>query len=64
MLTGLDASIWMMLLVTLLLPITAIVLLKVVFFFFCGIGTGWGGILVVRFAGLMAVVVFLAKVGP
>ncbi|KAF1727977.1 hypothetical protein [Pseudoxanthomonas mexicana] len=64
MLTGLDASIWMMLLVTLLLPITAIVLLKVVFRKRGGIGTGWGGILVVMFAGLMAVVVILDKVGP
>lgn len=62
MLLGLDPSIWKMLLVVLLLPIVAVCLLNLIFRRRGGIGVGWGGVLTVMLAGLMALLVILDKV--
>ena len=62
MLLGLDASIWNLLLVILLLPVLAVALLNVILRKRGGIGAGWGGALVVLLAGLMALLVIFDKV--
>ena len=62
MLLGLDASIWKLLLVVLLLPVITVALLNVVLRKRGGIGAGWGGALVVLLAGLMALLVIFDKV--
>ena len=62
MLLGLDASIWKLLLVVLLIPVITVSLLNVVLRKRGGIGAGWGGALVVALAGVMAVLVIFDKV--
>ena len=62
MLLGLDASIWNLLLVILLFPVLAVALLNVILRKRGGIGAGWGGVLVVLLAGLMALLVIFDKV--
>ena len=62
MLLGLDASVWKLLLVVLLVPIIAVWLLNLIFRKRCGIDAGWGGVLVVILAGLMALLVIFDKV--
>ena len=62
MLLGLDASVWKLLLVVLLVPIIAVWLLNLIFRTRGGIDAGWGGVLVVILAGLMALLVIFDKV--
>lgn len=62
MLLGVDAAIWKMLLVVLIFPVLAVGALNVVFRKRGGIGPGWGGVLAVMLAGLMALLIILDKV--
>ena len=62
MLLGVDAEVWKMLLVVLLCPVLAVGLLNVLLRKHGGIGAGWGGVLVVLLAGVMAVLVIFDQV--
>lgn len=62
MLLGLDINIWTTLLVVLLCPVLAVGLLNVLLRKRGGIGAGWGGVLVVLLAGVMAVLIILGKI--
>lgn len=62
MLLGVDAAIWKMLLVVLLLPVLTVGLLNVLLRKRGGIGPGWAGVMVVLLAGVVAVLIILDKV--
>lgn len=62
MLLGLDASIWKLMLILLVFPVLAVAALNVIFRKRGGIGAGWGGVLFVAAAAIVAVMVILDKV--
>lgn len=62
MLLGLDVALWKMLLLLVLVPVVSVVLLNLVFRRRGGIGVGWGGVIFVLMAAVMAVLVILDKV--
>ena len=62
MVLGVDIAIWKILLIVLLLPVVVVGTLNVLLRKRGGIGPGWGGVLVIFLAGVMALLVILEKI--
>lgn len=59
---GLDASIWTILLLVLVLPILAVGLLNVILRNRGGVSASWGGVLVILLGGIVALLIIFDKV--
>jgi|LNAP01.1.fsa_nt_gb hypothetical protein len=64
MLLGLDVTIWKIMLVLMLVPTLSVAALNVIFRKRGGIGVGWGGVIFVLLAGIVALVIVLARLRP
>lgn len=62
MLLGIDVEVWKTLLVVLACPVLAVGLLNVLLRNRGGIGPGWGGVLAVLMASVMAVLLIFDKI--
>lgn len=64
MLLGLDVTIWKIMLVLMLVPTLSVAILNVIFRKRGGIGVGWGVVIFVAMAGIVALVIILARLRP